>query len=164
MNRKKARFDVVSIEVTVHCPHCDSLIQPPSSLATQGISDANTFLWDESDIRHAFGKDIDCVRCNRPFGLPNALRNLLMPSSMPVSDSAAPRITATEIICGDCSGPGLEPRRTLLTKDNRCATCGGQNYTLAAKLQPDETQNGKDNLNDTAASHSETEGSRRTAG
>src|SRR5437763_16780247 len=48
----------------------------------------------------------------------------------------APReLTERLIVCGDCGGDGLNPRKTLLTEQGRCASCGGQSYVLAANLE-----------------------------
>jgi ribosomal protein L37E len=48
----------------------------------------------------------------------------------------APReVTQTLIVCGDCGGDGLNPRKTFLTKQDRCASCGGRSYVLAANLE-----------------------------
>jgi hypothetical protein len=47
--------------------------------------------------------------------------------------TVAPReITRTMIVCGDCAGEYDNPRKTLLTKEGRCAGCGGNSYVLAA--------------------------------
>jgi hypothetical protein len=40
------------------------------------------------------------------------------------------------IVCGNCSGDGISPRRTLLDARGRCADCGGTSYMLAARRQP----------------------------
>jgi hypothetical protein len=48
----------------------------------------------------------------------------------------APReTTSTMIVCGDCGGDGLNPRKTILTKQGRCAGCGGRSYVLAVNLE-----------------------------
>jgi DNA-directed RNA polymerase subunit RPC12/RpoP len=128
MNRKKAKFNVVDIAIAVLCPYCGS----PAKALSDGDS-----VWTLADVKRDCLKYIACSACGEEFMLPTKLIDVLfMTSSAPVSESAAPVVTDTEIICGDCSGDGHEPRRTLLTKDNRCSACGGQNYTLAAKLQP----------------------------
>jgi hypothetical protein len=51
-----------------------------------------------------------------------------------ISAAAVPHVTRTEIVCGDCSGDSLLPKRTLLTTNGDCAGCGGRSYELASKL------------------------------
>jgi hypothetical protein len=130
MKRKRARFDVVSIEITVHCPHCDRPTESPARAM---------FTWNAADIRHKFGRDINCLGCGRRFQLPNSLRNLLMSSSDPVSTDLRVSIVAqVEIICPNCCGDAQEPRTTLLTTNGRCASCGCANVVPAnQKLQPE---------------------------
>jgi hypothetical protein len=41
----------------------------------------------------------------------------------------------TMIVCGNCSGEGQVPRKTLLAADSTCVMCGGRSYVLASKLQ-----------------------------
>lgn len=48
--------------------------------------------------------------------------------------SSVPRITHTQIICGDCAGDDLLPSKTLLLADDTCSRCGGSNYVLASTL------------------------------
>jgi len=49
---------------------------------------------------------------------------------------AAPAVTSTQIVCGDCSHRGNyypeHPIRTLLRIDGRCDRCGGRSYELAS--------------------------------
>ncbi len=47
---------------------------------------------------------------------------------------AAREITRTMIVCGDCAGDSNNPRKTLLTREGRCANCGGNSYVLASIL------------------------------
>lgn len=51
-----------------------------------------------------------------------------------VSAAAVPRVTRTQIVCGDCAGVALLPTRTFLTSNGDCANCGGRSYELASKL------------------------------
>ncbi|HQU82977.1 MAG TPA: hypothetical protein PKY59_07635 [Pyrinomonadaceae bacterium] len=51
-----------------------------------------------------------------------------------ISSLNLPKITAIEIICGDCAGEETLPRRTELRSDGRCAVCGGRSYVPAANL------------------------------
>lgn len=140
MNRKRARFDVVGIEITVHCPHCDSPVKSP--LFNSGLN----FIWTAAAILETAGKDVKCNSCRRWFRLSYELRKLLQPSAGPVSpDRRVSAIAHMPIICANCAGDATEPKRTLLTTDGRCSDCGGSNYTLAAKLQ---NQNGKENSDD----------------
>jgi hypothetical protein len=53
-----------------------------------------------------------------------------------ISSRSMPRITQTEIVCGDCAGDELLPIRTKLTSANLCAECGGRNYEFASVLVP----------------------------
>ncbi len=137
MNRKKARFDVVGIEIMVHCPHCESPARSP-------LANGNDFVWTSAAIFETASKDIKCRSCSYWFRLPYALKQLLLPSSEPVSSDRRIGIAHIEIICGTCAGDALEPRKTLLTTDGRCASCGGRNFGMAAKTQPNS--NGKENL------------------
>lgn len=52
----------------------------------------------------------------------------------PVSKASVPRVTATQIVCGDCGGDSAFPRKTLLTSAGTCSRCGGRSYALASKL------------------------------
>ncbi|MGA9768751.1 MAG: hypothetical protein WBV94_06915 [Blastocatellia bacterium] len=62
--------------------------------------------------------------------------------------AVAPReITRTMIVCGDCAGDSINPRKTLLTKEGRCASCGGNSYVLASILFKKETFHGNTNKN-----------------
>lgn len=45
-----------------------------------------------------------------------------------------PRLTRTEIVCGDCAGLDLLPVRTLKTANDECASCGGRSFELASKV------------------------------
>jgi hypothetical protein len=45
-----------------------------------------------------------------------------------------PRVTQTQIVCGDCCGDAPFPRKTLLTSDGYCSRCGGRNYVLATTI------------------------------
>jgi hypothetical protein len=45
------------------------------------------------------------------------------------------RATQTMIICGDCSGDGLLPRKTFQTGDERCDGCGGRSFVLATEVE-----------------------------
>src|SRR5882724_7658920 len=51
-----------------------------------------------------------------------------------VSSYAMPRMTSVQIVCGDCAGEEILPRRTVLTAAGRCAKCGGRSYELAARV------------------------------
>ena len=51
-----------------------------------------------------------------------------------VSGSSLPRVTPTQIICGDCAGDELLPKRTNLTTTGACAVCGGRSFVTAAPL------------------------------
>jgi len=135
MNRKKARFDVVGIEVTVHCPHCDSPVATPLN--------GGGFTWNAAAIQETSGRETQCRNCSRWFRLPFALRQLLKPSTEPVSHDLRVSRSQVEIICGNCAGDGVEPIYTLLTTDHRCSKCGGRNYEVVTK--PDyKTPTGKE--------------------
>jgi hypothetical protein len=51
-----------------------------------------------------------------------------------ISANSLPRITKTEIVCGDCAGSELLPIRTNLTATGACAACGGRSFVTAAPL------------------------------
>ena len=45
------------------------------------------------------------------------------------------RASSVMIVCGNCMGNGLNPRKTLLSADgSACATCGSHSYVLASKF------------------------------
>lgn len=48
----------------------------------------------------------------------------------PISNYAMPRVTDTQIICGNCCGDAEAPRLTLETEDKTCAGCGGRIYIV----------------------------------
>jgi hypothetical protein len=52
----------------------------------------------------------------------------------PLSSAAVPRVTSTQIVCGDCAGLGLLPVKTFLTSVYTCSRCDGKSYVLASKL------------------------------
>ena len=123
MNRKRARFDVVSIEITVHCPHCEELVRPP-------FAGGHRYAWDAKDIQSV--TLVWCPSCKRKFQLPYALRVLLQPSTEPVrTDRRVSRVAPVDIICANCSGDDREPKTTLMTTDDRCASCGGTHFIPA---------------------------------
>ena len=137
MNRKKARFDVVGIEVTVHCPHCDS----PAATPLNG----GGFTWNAAAIAETSGRETKCRNCSRWFRLPFALRQLLKPSTEPVAhDLRVSEMAQVEIICGNCSGDATEPTLTILTTDHRCSKCGGRNFEVVTKPNYQSTENGKE--------------------
>lgn len=49
----------------------------------------------------------------------------------------APRESAiklsVQIVCGDCAGSGVQPKRTMLTRFGVCEQCGGTSYVLASE-------------------------------
>src|SRR5436190_1830924 len=101
MNRKRARFDVVSIEITVHCPHCDVLVRPP-------VAPPHRYTWNTGEIQMT--TLAWCANCKRNFQLPPALRALLRPSTEPVRiDRRISSVAQVEVICGDCSGDARDP-------------------------------------------------------
>jgi DnaJ-class molecular chaperone len=51
-----------------------------------------------------------------------------------VPSTAIPRVTSTQIVCGDCAGLGLLPVKTFLTSVYTCSRCAGRNYVLATTL------------------------------
>ena len=51
-----------------------------------------------------------------------------------ISKHSLPRITKTEIICGDCAGDELLPVRTNLTTTGACAVCGGRSFVIASLI------------------------------
>lgn len=55
-------------------------------------------------------------------------------AEQPVSSAAVPRVTRTQVVCGDCMGNGLLPVKTLLTSIGTCSRCGGGSYVLASNL------------------------------
>jgi Zn finger protein HypA/HybF involved in hydrogenase expression len=128
MNRRKARFNVVEIEVMVHCPHCDGPAKSPLN--------GDGFIWNAAAVQHQGSRDAKCVSCRRWFRLSQELRDLLTPSEKPVCHDQRVGAGAAEIICGNCAGDAPEPIKTLRATNGRCATCGSENYTLAANLQP----------------------------
>src|SRR5260370_12976754 len=96
MNRKKARFDVVGIEVTVHCPHCDS----PASSPLNG----DGFVWNSAAIQETSGRDIQGRGCPHWLRPPSALRQLLPPSTEPVvHDLRGPGVRQVGIIWASCA-------------------------------------------------------------
>jgi hypothetical protein len=38
-----------------------------------------------------------------------------------------------QIVCGDCAGNGVQPKRTILTRFGVCEQCGGTSYVLASE-------------------------------
>src|SRR5262245_26204772 len=55
--------------------------------------------------------------------------------------TALPRVTAAEIICGNCDQlytddgePIITPTRTRRTTDGRCSACGGRSFVYASDL------------------------------
>src|SRR5260370_36617979 len=154
MNRKKARFDVVGIEVTVHCPHFDS----PASSPLNG----DGFVWNSAAIQETSGRDIQCRSCRRWFRLSHSLRQLLRPSTEPVShDLRVSGVAQVEIICANCAGDTLEPTLTLLTTDHRCSECGGRNFEVVTKPDYRTNTNGKEPTDESEASHITTTGGSR---
>jgi Zn finger protein HypA/HybF involved in hydrogenase expression len=145
VKRKRARFDVVSIEITVHCPHCDVLVRPP-------LAPGHKYAWTAGDINMI--TLAWCGSCKRNFQLPPGLRALLRPSTDPVrTDRRISTIAQVEVVCPNCSGDALEPKTTLLTTDGRCSTCGSSNVVPATQFN----SNGKD-ISDANASHQSTTG------
>jgi hypothetical protein len=60
-----------------------------------------------------------------------------------VSEVAAPHVTTTQIVCGDCdeaAGLNWLPHKTFLTSKGGCSECGGRSYALAAKVSMALTQ------------------------
>lgn len=53
-----------------------------------------------------------------------------------VTKMAVPAVTQTLIVCGDCMGHELFPRKTFLTSAFTCSRCAGRNYALASTLIP----------------------------
>lgn len=45
-----------------------------------------------------------------------------------------PRVTRTEIVCGDCAGDEMLPVRTHVTLNGECDNCGGRSFVLASVL------------------------------
>jgi hypothetical protein len=45
------------------------------------------------------------------------------------------RLTHHLIVCGNCAGDERLPRKTFLSADSTCASCGSRSYVLASKLQ-----------------------------
>ena len=43
-------------------------------------------------------------------------------------------VLGIQIICGDCGGDGISPRRTYLDRFGNCSECGGYSYVLASSL------------------------------
>jgi hypothetical protein len=39
-----------------------------------------------------------------------------------------------QIVCGNCAGDELRPRRTYLDRFGSCSECGGQSYLLASSV------------------------------
>jgi hypothetical protein len=39
-----------------------------------------------------------------------------------------------QIVCGNCAGDELRPRRTYLDRSGNCSECGGHSYLLAASV------------------------------
>jgi len=44
------------------------------------------------------------------------------------------RSLPVQIVCGDCMGDEMSPRRTFLGMSERCSRCGGNSYILASAL------------------------------
>jgi hypothetical protein len=42
-------------------------------------------------------------------------------------------LIGVQIICGDCSGDGVQPIKTHMDRHGRCETCGGKSYMLASR-------------------------------
>ena len=48
--------------------------------------------------------------------------------------SNLPRTSQMEIVCGDCGGDELHPKKTFLLTDGTCAECGGRFYACAFRI------------------------------
>lgn len=48
--------------------------------------------------------------------------------------SNLPRPSQMEIICGDCGGDEIYPRKTFLMTDGSCADCGGRDFADATRV------------------------------
>lgn len=48
--------------------------------------------------------------------------------------ASVPRMTLTQIVCGDCAGDAVLPKQTFLMADGSCSRCGGRNFVLASTL------------------------------
>jgi hypothetical protein len=133
MKRKRARFDVVTIEITVHCPWCQSTASAPLTMPPR-------FIWNVDDIRRALDHDVPCVPCGRKYRLHHALKSLLAPSTEPVStERRVSKVAQVEIICANCAGDEQQPKLTLMTTTQTCAGCGGTNFELVRKPETADT-------------------------
>lgn len=55
------------------------------------------------------------------------------PAQLMEPRSALPMM-GIQIICGNCAGEEIRPRRTYLDRDGNCSECGGQSYLLASNI------------------------------
>jgi hypothetical protein len=55
-------------------------------------------------------------------------------SKRAVNPCALPHPLQMEIVCGDCAGDEVYPRKTFLTSDGNCADCGGRSFVCAVRL------------------------------
>jgi hypothetical protein len=49
------------------------------------------------------------------------------------TERATLHYSPVQIICGDCSGDGLAPRKTFMDRFGKCDYCGGASYVLASE-------------------------------
>jgi hypothetical protein len=49
------------------------------------------------------------------------------------TERASLHYSPVQIICGDCSGEGVSPRKTFMDRSGKCDHCGGASYVLASE-------------------------------
>ena len=49
------------------------------------------------------------------------------------TERASLHFSPVQIICGDCSGEGVSPKKTFMDRFGKCDHCGGASYVLASE-------------------------------
>lgn len=49
------------------------------------------------------------------------------------TERASLHYSPVQIICGDCSGEGVSPKKTFMDRSGQCDQCGGASYVLASE-------------------------------
>ena len=49
------------------------------------------------------------------------------------TERASLHFSPVQIVCGDCSGEGVSPRKTFMDRFGKCDHCGGASYVLASE-------------------------------
>jgi len=55
------------------------------------------------------------------------------PSQLSEPRGSSP-LMGIQIVCGNCAGDGVRPKRTYMDHSGKCSTCGGTSYLLASNV------------------------------